>query len=593
VPVGTADQRSVTHDVERVRRLEAIGAVIAEITRELDLGTVLDLIVRRAVELVGAANGRVWLWDEDEQVLRPRASTAGDISMSDVSVRRGESVVGIVAERGEGLIENNYPTSTLAHPLLRARTTCTAIIAEPLLYRRRVVGVITAYHETRGRSFGEDHRAVLTLFAAHAAIAIENARLFEETTRRGQGFRALLDATKRLAHGLDAATALPLIAEEAARLLKVDNAGFRLLEGDELVLAGLAGTARETMLRPRLKIGESLSGIVVKTGRPLIVDQERDTDIAAQLVPGHRAADRRLGYRYYLGVPLRIGERTIGALAFRARRPFTPRDQELAEAFAAQAAVTIEQSRLFAATAAQAVALKAKNAELDSFVYSVSHDLKSPLVSIEGLAGVLLDEQGHALDANGRHLLERIQANAQHLERLTGDLLALSRIGREARPVEAVDLAAVVDAVLEELAGPIQERGIDIARSELATIRAIRAQVEQVIRNLVGNAVKYLGDTPAPCVEIQTIERANEVECIVRDNGIGIDPAYHGKIFEMFQRLNDVDAPGTGLGLPIVKKIVETAGGRIWVESARGEGAAFHFTWPGHGRQGAHDGIRE
>jgi signal transduction histidine kinase len=379
-----------------------------------------------------------------------------------------------------------------------------------------------------------------------------------------------------LARGLDLQALLTSIAEEAMRLFEVDNAGFRLLEGDELVLAGLAGSAAATMPRARMKIGQSLSGKIVELGRPIRCDFAG----AADLVPDSAAAAQRLGYTHFLGVPLRVGERIIGVLTFRARRAFSAADQELAEAFAGQAAIAIEQSRLLAATEAQAVALKAKNAELDSFVYSVSHDLKSPLVSIEGLASVMLGEYGERLDGDGRNCLERIQANVQHLERLIADLLALSRIGREARPLEDVDLAEVVGAVLEELSVAVDARGVEIVRGELARVRAIRAQMEQVIRNLLSNAVKYLGDTERPRVEIRTIERDDEIEGLVRDNGIGIDSGYHEKVFEMFQRLNDVEVPGTGLGLPIVKKIVEGAGGRIWIESTRGVGTTVHFTWP-------------
>jgi signal transduction histidine kinase len=565
-----------TRELDHTHRLEAIQAVTAEITRELDLGTVLNLIIERAIALVGAERGRIWLWDETERVLTPRAPMQSEEFIHDVSVRLGESVVGTVAERGEGLIVNDYVGSPLAHPVLVKRTLCAAIVAEPLLYRGRLLGVITAYDETWKRAFTEDDRAVLTLFAGQAAVAIENARLFEESARRGQRLSAILEVTKRLARGLDLPAMLTSIAEEAARLFDVDNAGFRLLEGDELVLAGLAGSAAATMPRARMKIGQSLSGKVVELGQAIRCDFASAVD----LVPDSAAAAQRLGYTHFLGVPLRVGERIIGVLTFRARRAFSAPDQELAEAFAGQAAIAIEQSRLLAATEAQAAALKAKNAELDSFVYSVSHDLKSPLVSIEGLASVLLGEYGEHLDPDARNFLERIQANVRHLERLIADLLALSRIGREARPLEDVDLAEVVGAVLEELNVAVSAPGVEVVRGQLASVRAIRAQMEQVMRNLLSNAVKYLGDAGAPRVEIRTVERDGEVECMVGDNGIGIDSAYHQKVFEMFQRLNDVEVPGTGLGLPIVKKIVEGAGGRIWIESARGAGTTVHFTWP-------------
>ena len=565
----------IAQNFGRARRLEAIQAVTAEIARELDLGTLLNLIIERATALVGSEHGRIWLWDETDRLLTPRAPTQSEEFIHEVAVRLGESVVGTVAERGRGIIVNDYVDSPLAHPVLVKRTLCAAIVAEPLLYRGRLLGVITAYDATPGRAFTEDDRAVLTLFAGQAAIAIENARLFEESARRGRRLSAILDVTKRLARGLDLPAMLTSIVEEAMRLFEVDNAGFRLLEGDDLVLAGVAGHAGAAMPRPRIKIGQSLSGKVFELGRTLRCDFA-----SSHLVPESAAAAQALGYTHFLGVPLRVGERTIGVLSFRARRPFTAPDQELAEAFAGQAAIAIEQSRLLASTEAQASALKAKNAELDSFVYSVSHDLKSPLVSIEGLSSVLLSEYGEGLDEAARNLLERIQANVQHLERLIADLLALSRIGREARPLEDVDLTEVVGGVLEELSVAISTRGVEIVRGDLTRVRAIRAQMEQVIRNLVSNAVKYLGETPTPRVEIRTIERDDEIEGVVRDNGIGIDPAYHHKVFEMFQRLNDVEVSGTGLGLPIVKKIVEGAGGRIWIESARDAGTTVHFTWP-------------
>jgi signal transduction histidine kinase len=166
------------------------------------------------------------------------------------------------------------------------------------------------------------------------------------------------------------------------------------------------------------------------------------------------------------------------------------------------------------------------------------------------------------------------------MEQLILDLLALSRIGREARAATAVSLAEVVDDVVADLAGPIRERAIQLARGELPTIWGVRTQVEQVMGNLVGNAVKYLGDTSQGRVEVGALDRGSFVECTVRDNGIGIDPAYHERIFEVFQRLKDVDVEGTGVGLAIVKRIVQASGGQIWVESAKGQGATFHFTWP-------------
>lgn len=226
--------------------------------------------------------------------------------------------------------------------------------------------------------------------------------------------------------------------------------------------------------------------------------------------------------------------------------------------------------------------LSRSNTELDSFAYSVSHDLKSPLVAIQGLAGLVAQDHAAELGPRGHRYLARIQDNIRHMERLTGDLLAFCRVGREPTPPETVELDEVLDTVLAEHAGRIGERGIHVVRHPMGRVVAVRSQMEQVFRNLVGNAVKYMGDTPAPAIEIGSAPHALGLEAWVKDNGIGIDPAYHRRIFEVFQRLRDVDTDGSGVGLPIVKKIVDRAGGTIRVESAPGAGATFRFVWPAH-----------
>jgi signal transduction histidine kinase len=196
------------------------------------------------------------------------------------------------------------------------------------------------------------------------------------------------------------------------------------------------------------------------------------------------------------------------------------------------------------------------------------------------MSEILLEAHGAGLDAGARHYLGRIRANVLHMEDLIRDLLALSQIGREARVPETVALDELVDAFLDDHGEAIRARGIKVIRHELHTVRAVRAQMERLVANLLGNALKYLGEVPSPTVEIGTIDRGQLIECFVTDNGIGIDPAHHRAIFEPFHRLKDIQADGTGIGLAIVRKIVEGAGGRAWVESTRGHGATFRFTWP-------------
>jgi signal transduction histidine kinase len=288
------------------------------------------------------------------------------------------------------------------------------------------------------------------------------------------------------------------------------------------------------------------------------------------------------GYVSMLMAPMLVGDRVVGTVAVMTRAPrvFSDDERGLLELFGAKAATAIHNARLYADVQAQTAALQAKNAELDSFVYVVSHDLKSPLVAIQGMASMIAADHADRLDERGRRYLERISANVAQMERLIADLLALSRVGREARRPERIAVNEIVDDVLAELADTIRSRGVKVTCGDLGCVVGIRTQLVQVWTNLVSNAVKYLGDQPEPVVEISATDRGDVVEYRVRDNGIGIDAAYHARIFELFQRLQDVDAEGSGVGLPIVKKIVEAAGGRVWVESVKGAGATFSFTWP-------------
>ena len=224
--------------------------------------------------------------------------------------------------------------------------------------------------------------------------------------------------------------------------------------------------------------------------------------------------------------------------------------------------------------------LRRRNAELDAFVHTCSHDLRTPLVSMQGMVGLIMEEFGSNLEARGQHYLGRLQANVVHLEQLIADLQQVALAGRDGSAAQPADLDQIVRYVVNELSETIEARKITFEVGELLPVHAVGAHVEQVMRNLIGNAVKYLGDTPEPRIEIGSVRRDDVVECWVGDNGIGIDPAYHEKIFEMFQRLHDLPVEGTGIGLAIVKKVIEGAGGRVWVESALGQGATFRFTWP-------------
>jgi GAF domain-containing protein len=260
-------------------------------------------------------------------------------------------------------------------------------------------------------TIGRRLRSALGVLASSSADPNAGGR--GEDRQRREHLAALLAINAKIAALAPTGTLLASIAEEAARLLRVDNAGFRLLEGDELVVAGLAGSAGETMMKPRIKVGESFTGTVVARGHSLrgAVD-EFDNVLAEHLEPG-----QRLGYTHLLGVPLRLGDRTIGVLVFRARRPFTELDQELAEAFAGQAAIAIEHSRLLHEATRQTGRMQA-------------------LVELGRLLTQSLDPEAVArrIVENTCRLLRAQNAMLLRLDERTGDLVSIA-VGGDAGPV--------------------------------------------------------------------------------------------------------------------------------------------------------------
>lgn len=225
--------------------------------------------------------------------------------------------------------------------------------------------------------------------------------------------------------------------------------------------------------------------------------------------------------------------------------------------------------------------VKARTAELEAFIYTVSHDLKSPAVSMNGMAGIMKEEYGQQMDEKARHYLDRIIGNANYMEELIQGLLTLSRIGRAQEHRERVEVKEVIENVLEILHSQLMQRNISVVvQPAFPHFMFDPILLAQIFQNLVSNAAKFMGDQPHPRIEIGGRESDGGVAFYVKDNGIGIDSAYHEKIFAIFQRLHDVKVEGTGVGLPIVKKIVDLNGGKIWVESQPGAGATFYIWLP-------------
>lgn len=223
--------------------------------------------------------------------------------------------------------------------------------------------------------------------------------------------------------------------------------------------------------------------------------------------------------------------------------------------------------------------LESRNAELERFTYTVSHDLKSPLVTIQGFLGYLEED---ALAGNVERIRQdskRIKEATSKMQELLAELLELSRIGRLMNQAEEIPFGDIIQEALKIVEGQIQNRGIEVVlKSEFPKVYGDRVRIVEVMQNLIDNACKYMGDQQNPRIEIGHSMIGSEKAFFVRDNGMGIEPEFHERIFGLFDKL-DARTEGSGVGLALVKRIVEVHGGRIWVESdGKGKGATFYFT---------------
>jgi light-regulated signal transduction histidine kinase (bacteriophytochrome) len=224
--------------------------------------------------------------------------------------------------------------------------------------------------------------------------------------------------------------------------------------------------------------------------------------------------------------------------------------------------------------------LERANRELEAFSYSVSHDLRSPLRAINGFAAIVLETESAALSESGQDLLLRVVSSAKHMGRLIDDMLDFSRLSRSSLVATTVDMTLLANTVFSELRD--QYPRVEMNISAMPEVWGDRAMLHQVYANLIGNALKFSAKRERPSVQVGVIDLAGKTVFYVKDNGAGFDMAYAAKLFDVFERLHSVEEyPGTGVGLAIVKRIIERHGGQVWAEAAPDKGATFYFTLHG------------
>jgi signal transduction histidine kinase len=355
--------------------------------------------------------------------------------------------------------------------------------------------------------------------------------------------------------------------------------------------------ARQVERRYPVVAGDASVGAAIETGSTQYIAEVGPSDLQfASRTDDHLRFLQELGVTSLVIVPLKIRGTCLGALtlvAAESGRRFTAEDVVFFEELAARAAAAVENARLFGEIRALNQELEARveertrdlsNAlgELESFSYSVSHDLRAPLRGIDGFSQALLEDYAASLDEAGVEYLERIRGGARRMGDLIEDLLKLSRLSQGELLLDEVDLGAMAAAVLSELAAKDRHREVEVTiEPELTTVADPRL-LRVALQNLISNAWKFTSRRERARIEIGAVEHGGETVFYVRDNGTGFDMQYADKLFAPFQRLHSPSQfEGSGIGLATVQRVLRRHGGRIWAESEEGEGATFYFTLGG------------
>jgi len=436
--------------------------------------------------------------------------------------------------------------------------------------------------------------------ALKASLEREND-LQNEIGNRKRAEAALKHSTDQLEilHEIDrsllsARSASTIAADALGRVRKLINclrASVTLFDLDAQEARFLAANFHQPVTFPDTPIsfqefGQRIIDRLVQ-GQPWVVDNVLDDPQATGL-------DKRLahenGIYAWLSLPLFYQGKLIGALNLGRGlgQPFTARDAEITHDVANQLAIALQQTNLYNALQNELTErkkliseLEANNAELERFTYTVSHDLRNPLVTIKGFVGMLEQDLRDGKADRVKTDLQRIENAADKMHALLADLLELSRIGRIMSTPEEVPLSQVVNEAIETLDARLRSKNVIIhCPLDFPTVYGDRVRLREVFENLIDNAAKYLGDQLEPMIEIGTRMDGGEIVFYVKDNGMGIERQYQKKIFGLFDKLNPT-SEGTGIGLALIKRIVEVHGGKIWVESEGiGKGSAFCFTIP-------------
>jgi PAS domain S-box-containing protein len=549
----------------RTQALAELSRALAAV--HLDYQAVLDATARSITEFIGDACA-IRLVSDNEQWLElaslyhPDEKTLSYLRMmlETNPLRTDEGLGGQVLRSGQPVLLPTIPPERLkaivppaASPILE-HMSIHSLLVVPLRAQGKVIGTLTLTRDEPDHPYSPEDQAFLQDLADRAALSIVNARLYVAMQELNDELeQRVIKRTAQLQESEEKFSKAFLASPAAVSIASLPEG--RYINVNE-ALAKLTGYSKEGLL------GHTSAelGLVDATAREKIMDAIHTQGFAHNVEIQIHTKSKQVA-----DVLTSIEQMELGGQPCLLSVNFDITDRKRSE-------VELQKAKL---------ELEAANKELEAFSYSVSHDLRAPLRSIDGYSQALLEDYGELLPVEGHNFLKRVRSSTRHMAELIDDLLKLSQVTRSHIQEVPVDLTRLAESILAELQRTNPERKVRFrvapdlyARGDLHLLRI-------VLENLLNNAWKYTSKQEQAEIEFGSKQEAGQTIYFVRDNGAGFDMTYADKLFGAFQRLHTTtEFPGTGIGLATVQRIIHKHGGRIWAESIVGQGATFYFTLP-------------